>query len=84
MGTFLDTLAAMVGVTIAFLVILLVVMLPSGISQQALLFPKRLDLGKTFKDTFFYDYYRLFGEFNIEATHGKLDNSTDKQSCSQL
>uniref|UniRef100_A0A0X3NZ02 Uncharacterized protein n=1 Tax=Schistocephalus solidus TaxID=70667 RepID=A0A0X3NZ02_SCHSO len=74
LGPALMTLYAMIKVALIFFIIILVILLPSGISQEALLFPSEtlFTLDTVYKILFF-DFYRLFGELNLERAHGEQE-----------
>lgn len=70
-GPYLEILQRMLYVTATFLIIVLVVLVPSGIAQQALLYPHRMDNAATSTSVFFFDYYRLYGELNLDNSLGR-------------
>lgn len=61
----------MLRVTMVFTVLLTVLIVPSAITQQALLFPNKSNSSVTIKDLFFVDYYRLYGELFIGLSQGE-------------
>ncbi|KAL7064417.1 hypothetical protein AAHC03_05123 [Spirometra sp. Aus1] len=72
LGPAMMTLFALIKVAVVFTVIVLVILLPSGISQEALLFPNEtVFTSDTVYNIVFYDYYRLFGELNLERARGE-------------
>nr|VZI15048.1 unnamed protein product [Spirometra erinaceieuropaei] len=72
LGPAMMTLFALIKVALVFTVIVLVILLPSGISQEALLFPNEtVFTSDTVYNIVFYDYYRLFGELNLERARGE-------------
>ncbi len=70
LGPYLNMVIRMAWASVSFLIIILIVLIPSGIAQQALLYPHRVAPAKTIKEIFFFDYYRLFGELNLGIMKG--------------
>lgn len=55
-----------------FLFILLIFLLPYGVSTQALLFPYMTEFNpEVLKNVFYYPYYRIYGELFLEQSEGR-------------
>uniref|UniRef100_A0A183SE60 ANK_REP_REGION domain-containing protein n=1 Tax=Schistocephalus solidus TaxID=70667 RepID=A0A183SE60_SCHSO len=82
LGPYLITIFRMFAVAITFQAVILTILIPSGIVQQALLYPSRTELTwQAIKDVVFFNYYRLFAFMQLEEISGEKDgcfsNSTD-------
>jgi len=80
LGPFMTTIKKMLIVTLVFTLFIVVAIFPSGVTQQALLFPRRDDPLGTTRDVFFFDFYRLFGELSLEYSHGELDGCAENST----
>ncbi|VDO03252.1 unnamed protein product [Rodentolepis nana] len=54
-----------------FILVLIVFLLPYGVASQAMLYPNLTSFKPSIlKDIFYYPYYRLYGELNLEQAEG--------------
>ncbi|XP_064618804.1 transient receptor potential cation channel subfamily M member-like 2 isoform X2 [Lineus longissimus] len=59
-----------------FLALLVIFIASYGISSQALLFPNALPQAKIFKQIFYYPYWTMNGEFDLDLAEGSLSDGT--------
>ncbi|KAM7539367.1 hypothetical protein Aperf_G00000056009 [Anoplocephala perfoliata] len=64
-----------------FLLILVTFLIPYGVATQAMLYPHLTTFnGEIAKNTFYFPYYRIYGELNLEEAEGVVEDCKNKAS----